>query len=223
MKAARSLPFVAGELTLAMLHDIYRQPTSLTVAARDRQRICQAHGWVRTIVAGGEAAYGINTGFGLLAQTRIATDKLSALQSNLLLSHAAGVGAPLSDQVVRLILALKINALARGHSGVSEQLIDALCALLQSQIYPLIPSQGSVGASGDLAPLAHLSLALLGIGQVRVGGQIMAASEGLAMAKLQPLTLQAKEGLALINGTQVSTALSLAGLFAAEDLFAAAV
>ncbi len=178
---------------------------------------------VDKIVRAGDAAYGINTGFGLLAQTRIPTEQLALLQRNLLLSHAAGVGEPLPDPVVRLILALKVNALARGHSGISEKLIGALLALLEHEVYPLIPAQGSVGASGDLAPLAHLSAALLGIGQVRVGGNILAAEEGLARAGLAPAKLRAKEGLALINGTQVSTALALAGLFGAEDVLAAGI
>jgi len=178
---------------------------------------------VEKIVAAGHAAYGINTGFGLLAQTRIPNEQLDLLQRNLLLSHAAGVGDALPDPVVRLILALKINALARGHSGITVALVDALLALLEHEVYPVIPAQGSVGASGDLAPLAHLSTVLLGIGQVRVRGKVLPAAEGLAAAGLQPLKLRAKEGLALINGTQVSTALALAGLFGAEDLFAAAV
>jgi histidine ammonia-lyase len=189
----------------------------------DRARIAAAAALVDKIVAAGDAAYGINTGFGLLAQTRIPDDQLAQLQRNLLLSHAAGVGEPLPDPVVRLILALKINALARGHSGISLKLIDALRSLLAHEIYPVIPAQGSVGASGDLAPLAHLGAVLLGIGQVRVGGKILPAVEGLARAGLAPSTLGAKEGLALINGTQVSTALALAGLFAAEDVLAAAI
>ena len=159
----------------------------------------------------------------MLAQTRIPTDQLELLQRNLLLSHAAGVGDPLPDAVVRLILALKINALARGYSGVSMELVDGLLALLEHEVYPVIPAQGSVGASGDLAPLAHLGTVLLGIGRVRVQGQVLPAAAGLARAGLQPFKLRAKEGLAVINGTQVSTALGLAGLFGAEDLFAAAV
>ncbi|MEA3133557.1 MAG: histidine ammonia-lyase, partial [Gammaproteobacteria bacterium] len=167
--------------------------------------------------------YGINTGFGLLAQTRIPTEQLELLQKNLLLSHAAGVGNALPDAVVRLILALKINALARGHSGVTQHLIDALAALLEHEVYPVIPAQGSVGASGDLAPLAHMSAVLLGVGSVRVGGKVLPATDGLRLAGLEPIKLHAKEGLALINGTQVSTALALAGLFGAENVFAAAV
>jgi histidine ammonia-lyase len=213
----------AGTLTLADLRRIYEQPTSMTLSAADRVKIAQASAMVDKIVAAGEAAYGINTGFGLLAQTRIPSEQLELLQRNLLLSHAAGVGEALPDSVVRLILALKINALARGHSGITMGLMDALLGLLEHEVYPVIPAQGSVGASGDLAPLAHLSIALLGLGQVRVRGAILPAIEGLRIAGLAPIKLRAKEGLALINGTQVSTALGLAGLFGAEDVFAAAV
>jgi histidine ammonia-lyase len=213
----------AGTLTLAQLRNIYEQPARLELATEDRARIAAASALVDRIVAAGEAAYGINTGFGLLAQTRIPTDQLALLQNNLLLSHAAGVGEPLPDAVVRLILALKVNALARGFSGISQELIDGLLALLAHEVYPVIPAQGSVGASGDLAPLAHLSTVLLGMGEVRVHGRVLPAAEGLGLAGLQPFKLRAKEGLALINGTQVSTALALAGLFGAEDLFAAAV
>jgi histidine ammonia-lyase len=218
-----SLEMHAGTLTLAQLRGIYAQPTVLRLSAHDRSRVGAASSMVDKIVAAGEAAYGINTGFGLLAQTRIPTDQLELLQRNLLLSHAAGVGDALPDAVVRLILALKINALARGYSGITSGLMDALLALLEHEVYPLIPSQGSVGASGDLAPLAHLSAVLLGLGSVRVRGAVLSALDGLKTAGLKPIKLRAKEGLALINGTQVSTALALAGLFGAEDLFAAAV
>jgi histidine ammonia-lyase len=217
------LDFRAGELTLSTLRRVYEEPVALRLSAHDRGRIVSAGALVDRIIAAGDAAYGINTGFGLLAQTRIPTEQLELLQRNLLLSHAAGVGAALPDAVVRLILVLKINALARGHSGISMTVIHALLALLEQEVYPVIPAQGSVGASGDLAPLAHLSTVLLGIGQVRVRGAVLPAAEGLALAGLEPLKLRAKEGLALINGTQVSTALALAGLFGAEDVFAAAV
>jgi histidine ammonia-lyase len=218
-----ALDIRAGQLTLAMLRRIHEQPVALRLSAHDRGRIALASSLVEEIIGIGDAAYGINTGFGLLAQTRIPPDQLELLQRNLLLSHAAGIGEPLPDAVVRLILALKINALARGHSGISMAVIDALLALLEHEVYPVIPAQGSVGASGDLAPLAHLSTVLLGIGHVRVRGAKLPAIEGLAAAGLSPLKLRAKEGLALINGTQVSTALALAGLFGAEDVFAAAV
>ena len=218
-----STPFQAGTLSLAQLRNIHEQATVLSLSAQDRGRIAGANALVDKIVASGEVAYGINTGFGLLAQTMIPKEQLELLQRNLLLSHAAGVGEPLPDAVVRLILALKVNALARGHSGVTLKLVEALLALLQHEVYPVIPSQGSVGASGDLAPLAHLSAALLGLGQVRVRGSVISAAEGLKRAGLAPMKLHAKEGLALINGTQVSTALALAGLFGAENLFAAAL
>ena len=220
---SNALDVQAGAVSLSALRRIHEQPTVLKISSQDRGRIAQAGALVEKIVASGDAAYGINTGFGLLANTRIPNDQLELLQRNLLLSHAAGVGDALPDPVVRLILALKINALARGHSGITMGLMDGLLALLQHEVYPVIPAQGSVGASGDLAPLAHLSAVLLGLGHVRVGGKMLAASEGLRIAGLEPIRLRAKEGLALINGTQVSTALALAGLFGAEDVFAAAV
>jgi histidine ammonia-lyase len=220
---ANALELRAGTLSLAQLREIYEQPMVLRLSAHDRDRVALANSLVDKIVAAGDAAYGINTGFGLLAQTRIPTDQLELLQRNLLLSHAAGVGDSLPDAVVRLILALKINALARGYSGITLRLVEALLALLEHEVYPVIPAQGSVGASGDLAPLAHLSAILLGFGQVRVRGATLTAADGLKAAGLKPIKLRPKEGLALINGTQVSTALALAGLFGAEDLFAAAL
>ena len=217
------MQFRAGQLSLAMLRQIHAQPATMSVSVEDRRRVADAAALVDTIVARGEAAYGINTGFGLLAQTRIAADQLELLQRNLLLSHAAGIGEPLPDAVVRLILALKINSLARGHSGISLEVIDALQTLLAAEIYPVIPGQGSVGASGDLAPLAHLSATLLGVGEVRIQGQRLPAAEGLRRAGLAPIRLRPKEGLALINGTQVSTALALAALFGTENLWSSAV
>lgn len=218
-----ALAMRAGGLSLPDLRRIYAQPVMLTLGPEDRGRIATASALVDRVVGLGAAAYGINTGFGLLAQTRIPADQLELLQRNLLLSHAAGVGEPLPDPVVRLILALKVNALARGYSGISEAVVDGLLALLEHEVYPVIPAQGSVGASGDLAPLAHMGAVLLGVGKVRIEGRVLPAAEGLTRAGLQPFRLRAKEGLALINGTQVSTALALAGLFGAEDLFAAAV
>ena len=219
-----TLRLSAGRLGLAELRRIHERPVRLELDGSARAALDAAAGLVDDIVARGDAAYGINTGFGLLAQTRIADDQLEQLQRNLLLSHAAGVGEVLSDEVVRLILALKVNALARGYSGVSAALIEALLALLEREVYPVIPSQGSVGASGDLAPLAHLGAALLGIGEVRVKGERLPARDGLGRAGLEPLrVLRPKEGLALINGTQVSTALALRGLFRAEDVLGTAV
>jgi histidine ammonia-lyase len=210
-------------MNLQTLRSIYERPAAVELDGNDRQRILASCGMVDRIVEKGDAAYGINTGFGLLAQTRIPTDQLAQLQSNLLLSHAAGVGASLPDAVVRLVMALKINSLARGYSGISLAVVDALRALLSSEVYPVVPSQGSVGASGDLAPLAHMSAVLLGVGKVRHDGRVLDAAEGLRIAGLRTLQLRPKEGLALINGTQVSTALALAGLFAAEDVLGAAL
>jgi histidine ammonia-lyase len=178
---------------------------------------------VEGIVASGKPAYGINTGFGRLSQTRIPEPELEQLQLNIVLSHAAGTGPLLDDATVRLVLALKIASLSAGHSGVRPDLIELLLELYNRGIYPCIPSKGSVGASGDLAPLAHLSLALLGIGDVRFHGVHIPAATALQKENLQPIKLAPKEGLALLNGTQVSTALALNGLFAAEDVFAAAV
>ena len=190
-----TLDLRAGELTLPMLRRIYEQPAILQLGAADRSRVAAASALVDKIVSTGDAAYGINTGFGLLAQTRIPTQELELLQRNLLLSHAAGVGEALPDPVVRLILALKVNALARGYSGISLKLIDALLALLRSEIYPVIPAQGSVGASGDLAPLAHLSAVLLGIGEVRANGRRLPASEGLRRAGLGAVQTAPKGGI----------------------------
>ncbi len=178
---------------------------------------------IATVAATGAPAYGINTGFGKLAKIHIPDAQLERLQLNLVRSHAVGVGAELDDASVRLVLALKAASLARGASGVRRDVIDALLALYNADVLPCIPAKGSVGASGDLAPLAHLTLALLGEGEVRIGGQRRPAAEGLRHAGLAPLRLAPKEGLALLNGTQVSTALAIRALFAAEDLFAAAI
>jgi histidine ammonia-lyase len=214
---------VPGELTLAQLHAFERAHEPVELAAGTRERLAAGAAAVARIVAEGKAVYGINTGFGKLAQTHIPADQLELLQRNLVLSHSVGVGAFLSDEVVRLTMLLKVASLARGYSGVRPELVDAILALLNARIYPCIPSKGSVGASGDLAPLAHMSATLMGWGKVRHAGIVMPAADGLRIAGLAPLTLAPKEGLALLNGTQVSTALALHGLFATENLFAAAV
>lgn len=169
-------------------------------------------------LAGGEALYGVNTGFGKLASTRIAPEKLAQLQLNLIRSHAAGTGAFLPAPVVRLILALKAVSLARGASAVRPEVVEALLALLHHDVLPAIPAKGSVGASGDLAPLAHMSLVLIGEGEAFHKDRVLDGTQALAQANVAPLALGPKEGLALLNGTQVSTALALAGLFAAQDL-----
>jgi histidine ammonia-lyase len=218
-------PFILspGSLTLSDLRALYSEERMIALDPHCRGRIEAAAGAVAETLASGKAVYGVNTGFGAMAQTQISPDQVSLLQHRLVLSHSAGTGALLPDAVVRLIMLLKVGALGQGYSGVRLELVDALVALINARVYPCIPSQGSVGASGDLAPLAHMSAVLLGEGDVRIDGEIRPAADGLARAGLAPLTLAAKEGLSLINGTQVSTALALAGLFAIEDVFAAAV
>jgi histidine ammonia-lyase len=178
---------------------------------------------VQRIVAEGKTAYGINTGFGSLAKTRIPATDVAELQRRLVLSHAAGTGPLLDDRLVRGIMIAKINGLARGASGLRLTVIDALIAMVNAGVHPLIPAKGSVGASGDLAPLAHLSQGLIGIGEVRMGGQVLPAADALAKAGIAPVKLEAKEGLALLNGTQVSAVLAAAGLEAASHVFNAAL
>ena len=187
------------------------------------QRIEESAAAIERIVRGGETVYGVNTGFGLLANTRIPDDRLAELQTNLILSHSAGLGDPLPRHVTRLMIVLKLLGLGRGHSGVRRIVIEALQRLLDADAMPLIPSQGSVGASGDLAPLAHLIAALMGYGRIDVGGEIMAAGNALERIGLDQLVLGPKEGLALINGTQASTALALDALFLSERIFGAAI
>jgi histidine ammonia-lyase len=178
---------------------------------------------VARIVDGGETVYGVNTGFGLLANTRIPADRLAELQRNLILSHSCGLGDPLPRHVVRLMIVLKLLGLGRGYSGVRPVVIEALQALVDREAMPIIPSQGSVGASGDLAPLAHLIAALLGEGRIEVGGEILPARSALRKIGLDVLELGPKEGLALINGTQASAAIALDALFTAERVFGAAI
>jgi histidine ammonia-lyase len=212
-----------GRVTLADLRDIYHSTETLRIAPAAKPLVDQARAVVQAIVREGRVVYGVNTGFGKLAQTIIPPTRLTELQTNLVLSHSTGTGPLLPDAVVRLVIALKAISLARGHSGVRWEIIDSLLALANAGVLPCIPSKGSVGASGDLAPLAHLSAALLGVGNVRVEGHTVPARDALAHAGLTPLVLEPKEGLALLNGTQVSTSLALAGLFAAEEVFGAAL
>ncbi len=212
-----------GNLTLAQLRQAAKAPVHLSLAAGSEAAINAAVATVSRVISQGRVIYGINTGFGLLANTIIPTDELEHLQRSIVLSHAAGVGRPMRNSTVRLMMLLKINSLARGYSGIRLEVLEALMALVNAEIYPRVPEKGSVGASGDLAPLAHMSTVLLGEGEVEHQGQILPGSEGLRLAGLKPFTLGPKEGLALLNGTQASTALALEGLFAAEELFAAAM
>ncbi|MCB8822150.1 histidine ammonia-lyase [Microvirga rosea] len=178
---------------------------------------------IEQIVAKGDPVYGVNTGFGKLASVRIGASDLETLQRNIVISHAAGVGEPLPSSVVRLVMALKLASLAQGASGIRWSTLQHLQDCLTAGLIPVVPAQGSVGASGDLAPLAHMTAALLGIGAFFVGDEQVPAMEALGQAGLEPLVLGPKEGLALLNGTQVSTALALAGLFETERVFQAAL
>ncbi|MEL7187543.1 MAG: aromatic amino acid lyase, partial [Pseudomonadota bacterium] len=210
-------------VTLSVLRDVWLNAVSVDIGPEAKRRIAEANELVDDVVAGGDTVYGVNTGFGQLASVRIDDEDLSTLQENLVRSHSVGVGEDLDDDIVRLIMLMKVVALAEGFSGVRVQLVETLCALLNNNIYPRIPSRGSVGASGDLAPLAHMAGALIGIGEVRVNGDLVPAASALKAAGIEPLQLAPKEGLALLNGTQVSTALTVASIFRTENVLAAAL
>lgn len=217
-----TVTLIPGSVTLADWRRVY---SGAAIALDDTCRPAIEAGarTVETIVAKGEPVYGINTGFGKLANVRIGHADLAALQRNIVLSHAAGVGEMLPPAVVWLVMALKLASLAQGASGVRWSTIVHLQACLSSGLTPVIPGQGSVGASGDLAPLAHMAAALMGVGDFLVDGARIPAPEALSRVGLEPLALGPKEGLALLNGTQVSTALALAGLFETERVFQAAI
>jgi histidine ammonia-lyase len=211
-------PTDLGELRRAWL-----QPVNVTLGDGAMKRIAASNALVAEVVKGGKQVYGVNTGFGQLAQVRIGNDQLVHLQENLIRSHSVGVGELLPDASVRLTMIMKVIALAQGYSGVTASLVEGLCALINNDIYPAIPSKGSVGASGDLAPLAHMAAVLLGRGSAKLKGERLPAAEALHRCGLQPLQLAPKEGLALLNGTQVSTALALGAVFRTEQILAASV
>jgi histidine ammonia-lyase len=212
-----------GHLTLEQLQAIHASRTPLEIAESARSWIRASADLVQRAAQADQPIYGVNTGFGKLASRSIGRDQLGALQLNLVRSHSAGVGAPLAPAVVRLMLALKAASLARGYSGVREQVVDTLIAIHNAGLIPWVPAQGSVGASGDLAPLAHMTLALIGEGQMWVDGQRKDAAPLLQAADITPLELHPKEGLALINGTQTSTALALHALFSFEPVLESAL
>ncbi|EEZ95028.1 histidine ammonia-lyase [Legionella longbeachae] len=212
-----------GALTLQSIKHVLNQQLKCSLAEDALTQINASHQTVKKVILDKKTVYGINTGFGSLANQTISSDNLKQLQKNIVLSHACGTGELLSDEIVALILLLKINNLAQGYSGVRLELIETLISLYNHRIYPCIPSKGSVGASGDLAPLAHMSLPLLGVGDVHYQGKKISALEGLKIAGLKPIELEAKEGLALLNGLQVSTAIALTALFATENLFETAL
>ena len=189
-------------ITLDVLRPAWQAPLTVSLGASAQRRIAESNEFIADVVASGDRVYGVNTGFGQLAQVRISDDELAQLQTNLVRSHAVGVGEDLDDDIVRLVMLMKVIALAEGFSGVTLELVELLCEMINHNIYPRIPSRGSVGASGDLAPLAHMAGALIGDGEVRVNGSLMPAAVALKDAGLQPIRLAPKEGLALLNGTR---------------------
>lgn len=205
-----------GKTTLAELERIWREGLAVKLADSARPGIKDSAARIRAAAEGQDAVYGVNTGFGKLASIKIAPEDTATLQRNLILSHCCGVGEAVAPETVRLIMALKLLSLGRGASGVRPEVVALLEAMLAKDVLPVIPAQGSVGASGDLAPLAHMAAAMLGEGRAHHQGVEMPAAEALAAAGLEPVVLAAKEGLALINGTQVSTAFALEGLFMAR-------
>ncbi|MGI8871689.1 MAG: histidine ammonia-lyase [Candidatus Limnocylindria bacterium] len=210
------------DLTIAQVVEVARKGRTVGVAEEARTRMRASRLTIERLVADGATVYGVTTGFGDLADVRIEPDHSVALQRNLVRSHAAGVGPPLPPDVVRAMLLLRANTLAVGLSGVRTSVADQLCALLNARIHPVIPSRGSVGASGDLAPLAHLALVLIGEGEAELEGRPMAGAEALAAAGLEPLALEAKEGLALLNGTQLMAGIGALVVHDARQLAATA-
>jgi histidine ammonia-lyase len=209
------LTLTPGKVTLADLERIYWEELPVKLHASCHPAIEAAKAKIARAANGNEAVYGVNTGFGKLASVKIEAKDTAKLQRNLILSHCCGVGAPIPRRHARLMMALKLLSLGRGASGVRLELIALLEAMLAKGLTPFIPAQGSVGASGDLAPLAHMAAVMMGHGDAEFDGKILPGGDALKKAELKPIELGAKEGLALINGTQFSTAFALAGLFGA--------
>jgi histidine ammonia-lyase len=212
----------AGEASLADWRAIWRG-APVAIDPSNHANVAASAGAVARIVARGQPVYGINTGFGKLAAVRVERADLAQLQRNIVLSHAAGVGEPTPVATTRLMMALKLGSLAQGASGVQPRTLGLIEAMLARGLTPVVPAQGSVGASGDLAPLAHMAAAMIGVGDARVGDRLAPAAAALAEVGLEPIALEPKEGLALLNGTQFSTANALIGLFEAETLFRSAL
>ncbi|HJS22106.1 MAG TPA: histidine ammonia-lyase [Steroidobacteraceae bacterium] len=210
-------------VTLEMLAQFERSRPRVSLSADALERVTASHDAVAAAVAAGRVSYGITTGFGAFANRQIPAHKVKELQLNLVRSHSCGVGEPLAPHLVRRILLLKANNLAAGHSGVRPVVIETLLALLNHDVLPVIPARGSVGASGDLAPLAHLALALIGEGEAQQGERRLSNRQVLEAARVTPLELEAKEGLALLNGTQLSTALAVEGTLGAQNLLDASI
>ncbi|WP_170764549.1 histidine ammonia-lyase [Ruegeria lacuscaerulensis] len=209
------LTLTPGAVSLVQLEQVFREERAVRLDAACRPAIEAAHARIAAAAAGEAAVYGVNTGFGKLANVKIAPEDTATLQRNLILSHCCGVGPAILRTHARLMMVLKLLSLGRGASGVRLKLIDLLEGMLEKGVTPVIPAQGSVGASGDLAPLSHMAAVMMGAGEAEIGGKVMPGGEALAAAGLTPVVLGPKEGLALINGTQFSTAFALAGLFGA--------
>lgn len=222
-KSMQAFKIAPGNLTLNEIKSLLGHSQKISLIDSAWSNIQASEQVINNIVQQGKTVYGVNTGFGLLAHTKIDTNDLAELQYKILLSHAAGTGELLSDEIVKLSLLLKINSLARGFSGVRPIIIETLIKFYNAEIYPCVPAKGSVGASGDLAPLAHLCLPLIGEGQVRHYGKIISSGEALKLINQDPIRLAPKEGLALINGTQISTAIAIFYLLQAKNLFDSAI
>lgn len=219
----KTLELTTGMNGLKTWTTVFRERVRLELSTDAQTAVADAHETVASVVAAGGAVYGINTGFGRLAGTVIPDSSLRTLQKNVVLTHAIGSGPPLSAAETRLVLAMKIASLAQGYSGVRPELVRFMIEMFNRDLLPVIPSQGSVGASGDLTPLAHVAAAMIGEGKISVGGEAVPAADALASAGLDALDLQPKEGLAMLNGTQVSTALALAGAIEARRALDSAV
>ncbi len=202
-----TVALTGNDLSFDQLYDAVLNYEEVALAPGARERMEASRAVIERLLSSGKTAYGINTGFGKLAGVRISPDQVRQLQLNLVRSHSCGVGAPLDEPETRAMILLRANALAKGYSGVRPVVVETLCEMLNRRVHPVIPSQGSVGASGDLAPLAHLAQVAIGEGQAFFGGETLSGSEAMGRAKIAPLVLEAKEGLSLLNGTQGMLAL----------------
>src|SRR5712664_945771 len=213
-----SIVLSGNDLTFSQLYDVALRGETISLAPAAIAGMNASRAVVDRLVASGAAAYGINTGFGKLASVRISPEQVRQLQVNLVRSHACGVGAPLSETETRAMMLLRANALAKGFSGVRPQVVETLCAMLNAKVHPVIPSQGSVGASGDLAPLAHLAHVVIGEGRATFRGEVLPGGEAMKRARIAAVALEAKEGLSLLNGTQGMLALLSLALHEADIL-----
>src|SRR4029077_6646508 len=213
-----SVALSGNDLTFSQLYDVALSGEQVQLTASAVERMNGSRAVVDRLVESGATAYGINTGFGKLASVRISGEQVRQLQLNLVRSHSCGVGAPLSEAETRAMMLLRANALAKGLSGVRPKVVDTLCQMLNSKVHPVIPSQGSVGASGDLAPLAHLAQVVIGEGRAALRGEILPGGDAMKRSGITPMALEAKEGLSLLNGTQGMLALLSLALHEADNL-----